>query len=58
MLAVVDLVLPYDRAAVCSDLDAGQGVSVDVVALDQSPTVSEYVHATLVSVEYSVSPGG
>lgn len=58
MLSVVDLVLPYDGAAIGPDLDPGQGVPVDVVPLDQSPAVSEYVHTPLVSVEYSVSPGG
>ena len=58
VLPVVDLVLPYDRTAVGPDLDPGEGVPVDVVALDQSPPVSEYVHAPLVTVEYSISPGG
>jgi len=44
-VTVVDLVLPYDGAAVGADLDAGQCVPVDVVALDQSPAVPEDVYA-------------
>lgn len=57
VLPVVDLVVPYDGAAVGSDLDAGQGVAVDVVALYQAPAVPEDVHAALVAVEYGVSAG-
>lgn len=49
--------MPYDGAAVGSDLDAGQGVAVDVVALYQAPAVPEDVHAALVAVEYGVSAG-
>lgn len=55
VLSVVDLVVPYDGAAVGSDLDAGQGVAVNVVALYQAPAVAEDVHAALVAVEYGVS---
>lgn len=56
MLSVVDLVVPYDGAAVGSDLDPRQGVTVDVVTLYQTPPVSKYVHSSLVTVEYSISP--
>lgn len=55
VLPVVDLVVPYDGAAVGSDLDAGQGVAVNVIALYQAPAVTEDVHAALVAVKYSVS---
>lgn len=34
VLAVVDLVVAHDGAAVGPDLDSRQGVAVDVVALD------------------------
>lgn len=47
--------MPYNRAAVGSDLDAGQGIAVNVVALYQAPAVAEDVHAALVAVEYGVS---
>lgn len=47
--------MPYDGAAVGSDLDARQRVAVNVVALYQAPAVAEDVHATLVAVEDGVS---
>lgn len=56
VLAVVDLVVADDGAAVGSDLDARQGVTVDVVTLYQAPPISKYVHASLVPVENGVSP--
>lgn len=57
MLSIVDLVMPYNRAAVGSDLDSRQGVTIDIVTLYQTPPISKYVHASLVTVEYSVSTG-
>lgn len=57
MLSIVDLVVPYNRAAVGSDLDSRQGVTVDIVTLYQTPPISKYVHPSLVTIEYSVSPG-
>lgn len=33
MLSIVDFVMPYNGAAVGSDLDSSQGVTVDVVTL-------------------------
>lgn len=56
MLSVVDLVVPYNGAAVGSDLDSRQGVTIDIVTLYQTPSISKYVHPSLVTVEYSVSP--
>lgn len=55
VLPVVDLVVPYDGAAVGSDLDACQRVAVNVVALYQAPAVAEDVHAALVAVEDGVA---
>lgn len=57
MLSIVDLVVPYNGAAVGSDLDSRQGVTVDIVTLYQTPAISKYVHPALVTVEYSISPG-
>lgn len=56
MLSIVDLVVPYDGAAVGSDLDSRQGVTIDVVTLYQTSSISKYVHASLVTVENSISP--
>lgn len=56
MLPIVDLVVPYDGAAVGSDLDSRQGVTIDVVTLYQTSSISKYVHASLVTVENSISP--
>lgn len=56
MLTVVDLVVPYNGAAVGSDLDSRQGVTIDIVTLYQTPSISKYVHPSLVTVEYSISP--
>ncbi|TNN50387.1 hypothetical protein EYF80_039422 [Liparis tanakae] len=47
MLAVVDLVVPDDRAAVRPDLDARQGVTVDVISFDEASAVTENINATL-----------
>lgn len=57
MLSIVDLVVPYNGAAVGSNLDSRQGVTIDIVTLYQTPSISKYVHPSLVTVEYSVSPG-
>lgn len=56
VLSIVDLVVPYNGATVGSDLDSRQGITVDIVTLYQTPPVPEYVHPSLVTVEYSVSP--
>lgn len=57
VLPVVDLVVPYNGAAVGSDLDSRQGVTVDIVTLYQTPPISKYVHSSLVTIKYGVSPG-
>ena len=56
MLAVVDLVVSDDGAAVCPDLDSRQGVAVDVVPLDEASAVAEYVDSSLVPVINGVAP--
>lgn len=57
MLSIMDLIMPYDRAAVGSDLDSRQGVTINIVTLYQTPAISKYVHTSLVTVEYSISTG-
>lgn len=57
MLSIVDLVVSYNGAAVGSDLNSRQGVTIDIVTLYQTPSISKYVHPSLVTVEYSISPG-
>lgn len=56
VLSIVDLVVPYNRAAVGSDLDPRQGVTIDIVILYQTPTITKYVHPSLVTIEYGISP--
>lgn len=58
VLSIVDLVMPYNRAAVGSDLNTRQGIAIDVITLYQTPSISEYVHTSLVTIEYGVSTGG
>lgn len=57
MLSIMDLVVPYNGAAISSDLDSRQGITIDIIILYQSPTIAKYVHSSLVAVEYSVSTG-
>lgn len=57
MLTIMDLVVPHDGAAVGSDLDSRQGVTIDVITFYQTPPISKYVDPSLVTIEYSISPG-
>lgn len=56
MLSVVDLVVSYDGAAVRPDLDPCQGVTVDIIPLDEASPITEYVNSALVTVEDGVAP--
>lgn len=56
MLAIVDLVVPDNRAAVCPDLDSSQGVAVDVVSFDEASTVTKNINATLVAIINGITP--
>ena len=56
MLSIMDFIVPYNGAAVGSDLDSSQGVTIDVITLYQTSPVSKYVHSSLVTVVNSVSP--
>jgi len=56
MLPVMDLVVPYYRTAVRSDLNASQGISINIISLNEAPPISKYVNASLVSIEDGISP--
>ena len=56
MLSIVDLVVPNDGAAVCPDLNASQGIAIDVVAFYKTPSIAKYVNTALVPVEDGVAP--
>lgn len=56
MLAIVDLVVSDNRAAVRPDLDTCQGVTVDVVSLNEASAITENINATLVAIKNGVAP--
>ncbi len=56
MLPVMDLVVPYYRTAVRSDLNASQGISINIISLNEAPPITKYVNASLVSIEDGISP--
>lgn len=56
MLAVMDLVVPDNRAAVRPDLDSCQGVTIDVVSFDEASAVTKNINATLVAIKYGIAP--
>lgn len=56
MLAVVDLVVPDNRAAVCPDLNPCQGVPIDVVPFDEASAITENINTPLVAIKNGVAP--
>ena len=56
MLAIVDLVVSNNRAAVRPDLDSCQGVTVDVVSFNEASAVTKNINATLVAIEDGIAP--
>lgn len=56
MLAVMDLVVPDDRAAVRPDLDSCQGVTIDVVSFNEASAITKNINATLVAIKYGIAP--
>lgn len=56
MLAIVDLVVPDNRAAVRPDLDSCQSVAVDVVSFNEASSITEYINPTLVAVKNGIAP--
>lgn len=53
---VVDLVQTDDRIRVRADLDASQGVPVDIILLDESTTFSENVDSSLLTGKDLILP--
>lgn len=56
MLAIVDLVVSDDGAAVRPDLDSCQGVAVDVVSFDEASAIPENINSTLVAIKNGIAP--
>lgn len=56
MLAIMYLVVSDYRAAVGSDLNASQGVSINIIALYETSAITKYVNAPLVAIEDGISP--
>lgn len=56
MLAIVDLIVPDDGAAVCPDLDSCEGVTVDVVSFDEASAIPENINATLIAIKNGITP--
>lgn len=56
MLSIVYLVVSDYRAAVGSDLNASQGVSINIIALYETSAITKYVNTPLVSIEDGITP--
>ena len=56
VLTVVYLVVPYYRVAVGANLYSGEGITVDIVVLDEAPPLTEDIHAALVAIVDLVFP--
>lgn len=56
MLAVVNLVVSDNRAAVCPDLDSCQGVTVDVISFDEASAITKNINTTLVAIKNGIAP--
>ena len=56
MLAVMDLVVSDNGAAVCPDLDSCQGVTVDVISFDEASAITKNVDATLIAIKNGIAP--
>jgi len=56
VLAIVDLVVSDNRAAVRPDLDTRQGVTVDVISFNEASAITENINATLVAIKNGIAP--
>ena len=56
VLTVVYLVVPYYRVAVGANLYSGEGITVDVIVLDEASPLAKDIHAALVAVVDLVFP--
>lgn len=58
MLSIMYLVVSDYRAAVGSDLNASQGVSINIITLYETSAITKYVNTPLVSIEDGITPAG
>lgn len=56
MLAIMNLVVPDNRAAICPDLDSCQGVTIDVVSFNEASAITKNINSTLVTIKNGVAP--
>lgn len=56
MLAIMDLVVSDNGAAVRPDLDSCQGVTVDVVSFNEASAITKNVNATLIAIKNGIAP--
>lgn len=56
MLAIMNLVVPDNRAAICPDLDSCQGVTIDVVSFDEASAITKDINSTLVTIKNGIAP--
>ena len=56
VLAIMDLVVSDDWAAVRPDLNSCQGITVDVVPFNEASAITKNIHSTLVTIEDGIAP--
>lgn len=56
MLAIMDLVVSDNRAAVCPDLDSRQGITINVVSFDEASAITKNINSTLVAIKNGIAP--
>lgn len=56
MLAIMNLVVPDNRAAICPDLDSCQGVTIDVVSFNEASAITKNINSTLVTIKNGIAP--
>lgn len=56
MLAIMNLVVPDNRAAICPDLDSCQGVTIDVVSFNETSAITKNINSTLVTIKNGIAP--
>lgn len=56
MLAIMNLVVPDNRAAICPDLDSCQGITIDVVSFNEASAITKNINSTLVTIKNGIAP--
>lgn len=56
MLAIMDLVVPHNRAAVRPDLDSSQGIAVNVVSFYEASAIAKNINTALVAIINGITP--